>query len=114
MEMVQSLEDPHCSTGPAGLGKLSGVIGSSNLASLQRYLYANHAHGGNNPSGQRQGKPGKGRMPPKLPTAMQAQQYLEETIGPGWWNHPKFSAFFQQQQQHAPHQQHQQQHHQQV
>ncbi|XP_071832300.1 uncharacterized protein [Apostichopus japonicus] len=116
VEMVQSLEDPHCSTGPAGLGKLSGVIGSSNLASLQRYLYANHAHGGNNPSGQRQGKPGKGRMPPKLPTAMQAQQYLEETIGPGWWNHPKFSAFFQQQQQqqqHAPHQQHQQQHHQQ-
>ncbi|KAJ8045273.1 Kinesin-like protein KIF26B [Holothuria leucospilota] len=98
VEMVQSLEDAHCSSGSSGLGKLSGVIGSSNLASLQRYLYANHAHAANPPGPQRQMKPGKGRLPPKLPTAVQAQQYLEESIGPAWWNHPKFSAFFQQQQ----------------
>lgn len=98
VEMVQSLEDAHCSSGSSGLGKLSGVIGSSNLASLQRYLYANHAHAANPPGSQRQMKPGKGRLPPKLPTAVQAQQYLEESIGPAWWNHPKFGAFFQQQQ----------------
>ena len=88
--MVQSLEEAQSQSEAASLSNLPALVGSRDLASLQRYLYSQQLH--NNGSGQhrssRQGKgtlPAASRLPPSsVPVAIQAQQYLEESLGAKW------------------------------
>ncbi|XP_022092907.1 kinesin-like protein KIF26B isoform X4 [Acanthaster planci] len=92
--MVQSLEEAQSQSEAASLSNLPALVGSRDLASLQRYLYTQHSHG--NGSGHsrssRQGKsalPAASRLPPSVPVAIQAQQYLEESLGSKWRGNQK-------------------------
>ncbi len=92
--MVQSLEEAQSQSEAASLSNLPALVGSRDLASLQRYLYSQHLH--SNGSGQhrssRQGKgtlPAASRLPPSVPVAIQAQQYLEESLGAKWKGNSK-------------------------
>ena len=105
--MVQSLEEmQQAPKDGASLNKLTSLMGSRDLVSLQRYLYTQHQQNGSashdRRSASRQG--GKSstsaassgnRLPVStvpLPVAIQAQQYLEKTLGSGWRAHPKLNA----------------------
>ncbi len=99
--MVQSLEEAQANKDGSSINKLSSLMGSRDLASLQRYLYAQHSQNGS-PSHHRSSRQGKSGYPaptagnrlpppPQIPIAIQAQQYLEKTLGSTWWAHPKLN-----------------------
>lgn len=104
--MVQSLEEAQAQNDAANIGRLSGLVGSRDLASLQRYLYAHHAHGAaaaqQHHRSARQQVKGQhttaaaaavaAARKQALPPSLQAQQYLEESLGASWWTHPKLSS----------------------
>nr|XP_054759644.1 uncharacterized protein LOC129265710 [Lytechinus pictus] len=106
--MVQSLEEAQAQNDAANIGRLSGLVGSRDLASLQRYLYAHHAHGAATAHGAQHHRTARQQVKGQhttaaaaavaaarkqaLPPALQAQQYLEESLGASWWTHPKLSS----------------------
>ena len=102
--MVQSLEEAQTSKDGSSLNKLNSLMGSRDLASLQRYLYTQTQRSQNgSPSHHRSSRQGKGAypaaaaagsrlpQPQQVPIAIQAQQYLEKTLGSAWWAHPKLN-----------------------
>ncbi|XP_038076086.1 kinesin-like protein KIF26B isoform X2 [Patiria miniata] len=92
--MVQSLEEAQSQSEAASLSNLPALVGSRDLASLQRYLYSQHSHGNGSGHGRssRQAKstlPAASRLPASVPVAIQAQQYLEESLGAKWRGNQK-------------------------
>ncbi|XP_071506241.1 uncharacterized protein [Diadema antillarum] len=115
--MVQSLEEAQAQSDGANIGRLSSLVGSRDLTSLQRYLYAHHHAHGVSPAAAAQhhrtarqqvkaaphttaaaahvaaaAAARKQGLPQGLPQSLQAQQYLEESLGASWWTHPKLSS----------------------